>query len=190
MGLGGWKGKVTWPLNFVKTEQELKIFGIFIQDSYKSMVKRNWDFRFTNFLKCIKSWSGKFLPSLKARVEVLNIYALSRVYYLASILPINKTMIKKFESVLGNFVWKGNGLLLRVAFDEIKNFRDKGGLGIVCVDSMCNSLLLSQFLRLLRSADDKYVSHILYWLGDSLTDILPGADSGVHPDIIPEYYNY
>ena len=61
---------------------------------------------------------------------------------------------------------------------------------MVCVSIMFNSLLLNQLLRLLRSADSKYVSHILYWLGDSLQDILPGADNGLHPRNIPEYFNY
>ena len=166
------------------------MFGIYVQDSYRSMVKRNWDFRFANFLNCVKSWSGKFLPSLKAKIEILKMYALSRIYYLASILPINKTMIKKFESALGNFLWNGSGWLLRVAYEDIKNSREKGGLGMVCVSSMFNSLLLSQFLRLLKSADTKYVSHILYWLGDTLQDILPGTDNGLHPRNIPEYFSY
>ena len=95
MGFGGWKERSNWPLSYVKTEKEIKIFGIFINESYKSMVARNWSYRFAKFQNCLKSWSSKFLPSLGARVEVLNVFALSRVYYVASILPINKTMVKK-----------------------------------------------------------------------------------------------
>ena len=66
----------------------------------------------------------------------------------------------------------------------------KGGLGLVCVQSMCNSLLASQFLRLLKSSDKKTLDHVSYWIGDSLCDLLPGTDSGLHPNKIPEYYAY
>ena len=46
LGFGAWKGKTDWPLRYIQTEQEIKIFGIFITDSYRSIVKRNWDFRY------------------------------------------------------------------------------------------------------------------------------------------------
>ena len=128
MGFGGWKERSNWPLSYFKTEKEIKIFGIFINDSYKSMVARNWSYRFAKFQNCLKSWSSKFLPSLGARVEVLNVFALSRVYYVASILSINKTMVKKFELALGKFLWNANGCILRVAMNEVIYKREKGGL--------------------------------------------------------------
>ena len=56
---------------------------------------------------------------------------------------------------------------------------DKGGLGLFCIDGMCNSLLLSQFLRLLKSNDTKSIAHVSFWIGESLTDFLPGTDNGV-----------
>ena len=99
-------------------------------------------------------------------------------------------MAKRFESVLGKFIWNNSGWFLRVAIDEVKNIPEKGGLGLVCVSSMCNSLLASQFLRLLKSSDEKSVAHIAYWIGDSLHEFLPGIDVGTHPINIPDYYAY
>ena len=49
LGFGTWKNKNVWPLDYVKTVKEVKIFGIYIMDSYRSMVKRNWDFRYGKF---------------------------------------------------------------------------------------------------------------------------------------------
>ena len=49
LGFGTWKIKDVWPLDYVKTVKEVKIFGIYIMDSYRSMVKRNWDFRYGKF---------------------------------------------------------------------------------------------------------------------------------------------
>ena len=53
---------------------------------------------------------------------------------------------------------------------------------------MCQSLMLSQFLRLLKSSDVKTVAHIDYWIGDTLTDLLPSLDKGRHADDIHDYY--
>ena len=55
MGLGSWSNKVDWPLNYLKSEKEIKVFGIFVQDSYSVLLKRNWDFRFEKFMGAIKS---------------------------------------------------------------------------------------------------------------------------------------
>ena len=87
-------------------------------------------------------------------------------FYVASILPINKTMVKKFESALGKFLWNASGYLLRVAMDEVVNKRNKGGLNLISMSAMCNSLLTSQYLRLLKSSDAKSVKHVVYWIGD------------------------
>ena len=68
------------------------------------MLKKNWDFRFEKFLDAIKTWSPRVLETLLQRVEVIGTFALSRVYYVASILPMNKTMVNKFEKEIGKFL--------------------------------------------------------------------------------------
>jgi len=152
------------------------------------MLKRNWEFRFGKFASCVPSWSSRNLPSLSSRIEVLRTFALSRVFYVASILPIKKTMVKRFESIIGKFIWNSGGWLLRVALEDIKNPRNKGGLNLVCLQSMSNSLLLSQLFRLLRSSDDRSKAHIGFWIGYLLTDFLPGIDSGPSSNVVPDYY--
>ena len=188
IGFGQWKGKSTWPIDYLQTEEEVKVFGIYIRNSYKSLLKRNWEFRYAKFNSCIQSWSSRNFPSLSSRVETLKVFALSRVYYLAAILPITRVAVQKFEGVMGHFLWNRSGWMLRVSMDEIKNLPTNGGLNLICIESMCSSLLLSQFLRLLKSSDSKSIAHIDYWIGDTLTDILPSLDSCVHASNIHEYY--
>ena len=77
LGIGRWKDKKTWPISYIRSEKEIKVFEVFVQDSYQSMVKKNWEFRLRKFQNVTTSWASKFLPSLRARVEVLNVYALS-----------------------------------------------------------------------------------------------------------------
>ena len=68
------------------------------------------------------------MPSLASRVSDLKMYALSRVYYVGSILPVTKTMVKKFESCIGKFIWSSSGWMLRIPLEEFKNVPLKGGL--------------------------------------------------------------
>ena len=70
---------------------------------------RNWDFRFEKFHEAISTWSPRVLDTLSQRVEVLKMFALSRIYYVASILHINKTMVTKFEKEMGKFLWTSSG---------------------------------------------------------------------------------
>ena len=170
--------------------QELKIFGVFFVDSYRSMIKRNWDFRFVKFLDVIKSWSPRVLETLSQRVEVLKVFALSRVYYIASILPINITMVRKFEKEMGKFLWTASGKVLRVSINELKNIPEKGGQGLPCILSRCKSLMLSQLLRLLRSGDEKCLGHVGFWIGELLGGFVAGLDGGEHADDVPVYFDF
>ena len=188
LGFGTWKNEERWPLDYIKSVKEIKIFGIFVMDSYRGMIKKNWEFRFEKFQNIVKSWSPRILDTLNQRVEVLKMFALSRVYYVASILPIRKTMIKKFEKEMGNFVWRASGRVLRVPIGELVNAPEAGGLGLPCLQSMCSSLLLSQLLRMLDSGDRKSIGHVDYWLGEVLGDMVVGLGSDQYAEVLPEYF--
>ena len=51
--------------------------------------------------------SSRVILSLSQRVEVLRVFALSRIWYLAALFPVRDYMIKKFEAIMGGFIWGG-----------------------------------------------------------------------------------
>ena len=188
LGLGTWKNKTNWPLPYIVTVKEIKVFGVYIMDSYRNLLKRNWDFRFGKFEQTLISWSPRNLDCLSQRIDVLRIFALSRIYYLASILPISKTMCKKIEKAMGRFIWYNSGYTLRVSTHDLKHPLEKGGLGLVCILGMSQSLQLSQLFRLLKSGDLKATGHVAYWIGEFVETFIPGLSEGEHADIVPAYY--
>ena len=109
IGFGKWADKEDWPLAWVKPVKSVKIFGIFISDSYEEMLKVNWEYRFKKFSDAIFSWAPRILDTLQQRIEVIRIFALSRVYYVAAILPLKPSLVKKFESLMGKFIWNNSG---------------------------------------------------------------------------------
>ena len=167
-----------------------RIFGIFICDDYDEMLNLNWDFRLKKFSVAIFSWSPRVLDTLQQRVEVIRIFGLSRVYYVASILPVTPNFVKKFESLMGKFIWNKSGRILRIALDEIKNKKLDGGLQLPCLASMADSLLVSQCIRLINSGDKKSLQHLSFWLGDLLGTLIPGFGQVNSAVVIPEYFNH
>ena len=112
-------------------------------------------------------------------------FGLSRVYYVAAILPIKAGMVKKFETLMGKFIWNWSGKILRVAMDEIKNKKLEGGLQLPCLSTMADALIFSQCVRLVRSEDRKSLQHLKFWLGELVEGVvkgravLPGTGSAV-----------
>ena len=109
---------------------------------------------------------------------------------MATILPINITMVKKFEKEFGKFLWTASGKVLRVSLGEMKNCSEMGGLGLPCVMSKSNALLLSQMLRMLSSNDKKSIGQVGYWIGELLGNLVQGIDGGVHANDVPAYFDH
>ena len=191
IGFGNWVEKEDWPLDWVKPVKSEKIFGIFICDSYNEILELNWNHRFKKFSNMIYSWSRRVLDTLQQRVEVIRMFGLSRVYYVAAVLPMKPNVVKKFESLIGKYIWNFSGRVLRVAIDDLKNKKVKGGLNLPCLASMADSLLFSQLCRLIKSGEKKTLGHASYWLGDLLQSLAPDINLGQRrAPVTPEYFGY
>ena len=189
IGFGAWKDKVNWPLGYLQPVGEVKIFGFFITNSYQSMIKRNWNYRLVKVQQTLIAGSKRFLDSIYQRVEVINTFVLSRFFYIASVLPIPKNVRQQIEKNIGKFIWSCSGKLLRVSLNEVKLSKDRGGLGLLCLDVMGECLRLRQLLRLLENGDEKSLNHTLYWIGPILVDFLPDMRITSFSKVSPSIYN-
>ena len=192
IGFGNWVSKEDWPLDWVKPVKSEKIFGIFISDSFNEILDLNLDYRFKKFSNIMYSWSNRVLDTLQQRVEVIRMFGLSRVYYVAAVLPMKPKVVKKFEGLMGKYIWNFSGKILRVAIDEMKNKKMEGGMNLPCLASMADSLLFSQLCRLIRSGEKKSLAHAFYWLGDLLEVLAPNSINigQLRAAETPEYYTY
>ena len=188
MGLGQWRGKQDWPLPWMKVVPMIKMFGFQITPLYRQTLEQSWVAYYSGFNKTVMSWSSRQLNSMIQRVELLRLFATSKLWYKASALPLPAKFFKKFESLMGRFLWAGK--LERLQIDEVKNLKSDGGLGLPCVFSKSNSLFLSQTCRLLLDSTSKQFGHIKYWIGLHLRDYLPDMASGPHAEIISPYFQH
>ena len=142
MGLGTWRGKQDWPLSWMKVVPMIKVFGFQITPVYRLTLEKSWEACFTGFHGVVMSWSSRQLNTMVQRVEVLRLFALSKLWYKASALPLPAKYFKNFESVIGRFLWSGK--LEKLQINELKNSKSNGGLNLPCVFSKANALFLSQ----------------------------------------------
>ena len=126
--------------------------------------------------------------SLLERIEIVKTFTLSRIYYVASVLPLSKTLCKRIETIIGRFLWASSGKVLKVAIDELKLPLTRGGLNLTCIYAMSRSLRLSSLVRLLKSDDRKSAEHVWFWIGEILVDFLPNMH-GQHARRVPSFYD-
>jgi hypothetical protein len=128
-----------WPLQWLKVVDMLNIFGFQVCPIYKQTLQMSVDSCFKCLRKTVMSWNARQLNTLVERVEVLRIFATSKLRYKASAIPLPTKFAERFESLMGSFVWLGK--LERLKIDEIMNDR---ALGLPCVLSKSNALFLKQ----------------------------------------------
>ena len=188
MGLGTWQGKQDWPLPWLRVVTMIKMFGFQITPIYKTTIKQSWEVCYSGFNKTVMSWSSRQLNTMIQRVEVLRIFATSKLWYKASALPLPTSFSKKFESLMGRFLWAGK--LERLQVDEVKNPRSSGGLSLPCVWSKANALFLRQTCRLISDSESKQFFHVKYWIGLHLGEYFPQMMKGGHAEIISPYFQH
>ena len=186
MGLGPWRNRVAWPLPWLTVKNELKIFGFQFTPLYKKTIERCWEECYKGFNGVLMSWSSRQLETLVQRVEVLRLFATSKLWYKASAIPLPFKFAKKFESAIFRFLWIGK--LEKLKLDEVKNPTLSGGLNLPCIISKADSLFLSQTCRILANPSSKQFKHIHYWLGLYMRDYFPGMQEGPHAEIISPYF--
>ena len=74
-------------------------------------------------------------------------FALSKLYYVAQVLPLPVKYRKQVNSSLSKFIFRGRHEKLKL--DELENSYQQGGLGLPNIAVKADSLLLKQMCRML-----------------------------------------
>ena len=170
LGVGTWRNKSDWPkeVSWRKSEKQLKIFGFVICPIYQETEKKTWEKVLAGFEKVLYSWSSRSLDTLRQRVEVVKTFALSKLNYVAQVLPLPNKYRDRIERSLSKFIFKGRHEKLKLC--ELENTPEQGGLGLPNIGVKADCLLLKQMCRLLALPKEKSFSMLGYWLGSFLND--------------------
>lgn len=183
--LGAWRGRLDAPVPIAWTSSRLKVLGVIIGNG--DVDEANWRPRIEAVEKCLSSWRSRSL-SYGGKALVINALALSRIWYVASLVPMPSWVLAELNSVIFKFFWGGKRDL--VARNVVVHSRDAGGFNMVSIPFKVNALLV-QWIRRYRLAPNSWVSLMTFWFFDRF-----GADPfevlsrplAFPPDRLPPFY--
>ena len=186
MGLGQWQGKEDWgeELPWLRPVSQMKVLGLILCPQYNDTVCKTWEMVHRSFQKTLYSWGSRDLRTLQQRVKALQTFALSKLWFTAQVLPMPANIVKKFESASSAFIFRGRPERLKLS--ELQNPKGKGGLGLVCIATKSECLLLRQSLRVLDQPSSDSFLHLGHWLGFALQVSFPQLES-CHQALLPRF---
>ena len=93
---------------------------------------------------------------------------MSKLYYVAQVLPLSSKHRKQIESSLSKFISRGRHETLKL--DELEKSHEQGGLRLPNIGVKAASLLVNQMCRILSLPSEKSYHLLGYWLGGFLRD--------------------
>ena len=153
----------------------MKVLGLIVCPKYSDTVRLTWEAVLRSLQITLISWGSRSLCTLQQRVQVLQTFALSKLWYAAQVLPLPTNIVKKIESASSAFIFRGRPERLKLA--ELQNTKEKGGLGLVCVATKAECLLLRQSIRIIAHPQADCFLHLGHWLGFALKETFPQLET-------------
>ena len=180
--LGAWRNRSDPLVPIVWNSEKIKTLGIFI--GHGNLDEANWRPRIDAVERCLNSWRSQTL-SYSGKALVINASALSRVWYVASLVSMPSWVCCELNKVIFNFFWSGKRDL--VARKVVVQSLDAGGFSVVSIQFKVFSLLALWVKRLLLSSNGL----LKYWLLDRFQatpcDVLSSVDDFVVTRLPPFY---
>ena len=183
--LGAWRNRSDTPVQISWSSTKIKVLGVFIGN--ESMEELNWRPRIEAVEKCLDSWRSRAL-SFKGKAVVSNALAMSRVWYVASLVPMPPWALAELNSLVFKFFWSGKKDL--VARNVVIHARESGGFCVISTAFKVQSLLV-QWIKRFASSPSGWVGLMSYWF-HLLFNATPldvfSEPLNFPPDILPPFY--
>ena len=183
--LGSWQHRLDAPIAIQWTSSKIKVLGVFIGNG--NLDEANWRPRIDAVEKCLSSWRSRSL-SYKGKALVLNALALSRIWYVASLISMPPWVLAELNTLSYNFFWSGKKDL--VARAVVCQPTDCGGFSVVNISYKISALLV-QWVRRLICSPNTWVSLLTFWyfdrFGASLLEVF-SSPFLFDPSLLPPFY--
>ena len=155
--LGSWNGRRDPPVGLDWSSTMIKILGVFI--GVGDTEEANWRPRIAAVENVLSSWRQRQL-SFRGRALVINALALSRVWYVASLVHMPAWVLKELNTLIFNFFWKGKrDLVSRSVVVQPSLF---GGFSVVNVKFKVWSLA-AQWVKRFASSPSGWTAFMAHW---------------------------
>ena len=99
--MGSWRGRLDAPVPIKWTTAFIKVLGVYLGNS--NLEEKNWRPRINAVEKCVNSWRSRS-PSYSGKALIVNALALSRVWYIASLISMPDWIAYELNSFVFSFL--------------------------------------------------------------------------------------
>ena len=183
--LGGWSGRTDPPVALDWSSTKIKALGVFI--GVGDLEEDNWRPRITAVDNVLKSWRARSL-SFRGKSLVINALALSRIWYVASLIHMPPWVLRELSILVFSFFWSGKREL--VSRSVVIQPSLLGGFSVVDVKFKVWSLL-GQWVKRFASSPSGWVPFMSFWF-KSCFDASPlevfSDPVSYAPSLLPPFY--
>lgn len=147
------------PVAIEWSSAKVKILGVFLGPFVSE--EDNWRPRITAVENVMSSWRQRS-SSYRGKALVINALALSRIWYVASVIHMPQWVLRELNKLVFNFFWKGKPDL--VTRDVIAQPPSSGGFSVINIQLKVWVLLL-QWVKRFSLSLSTWVSFFLFWCG-------------------------
>ena len=173
-------------LEIETVNKPMKILGIYF--TYNSRLKNelNFDATLKSLKKTLNNWQWRNLTVL-GKIQIIKTFAMPKLLFRASVLTFDKDFLKKLNTALFNFLWKGKDKIKRLAL--VSDYSD-GGLKMPHLESTIKTqriMCLKKFIEIYQSPWKVILSHHLKSHGDKFL-LHCNYDIADLPKSLPKFY--
>ena len=160
--LGPWNNRTDSPVAIEWSSVKVKVLGVFLGPA--NLEVDNWRPRITAVENVLNSWRQRAL-SYRGKSLVINALALSRVWYMASLIHVPRWVSAEINSLMFNFFWGGKRDL--VARRVVVQHFSLGGFNVVDFQLKVSALHV-QWVRCFVVSPSSWVSFMVFWFSSVL----------------------
>ncbi|KAJ4444045.1 hypothetical protein ANN_05834 [Periplaneta americana] len=124
--LGEWNPAIS--IAHIPVRFEARILGIIFSPRLDDIIENNWQSTLNKLRGTLHQHLSRNLNLLQ-KVWHVNTFALSKLWYLAQVLPMPDKVSQKIEQLIGYYVWRGYPF--RVARPQLRRKITEGGLNLI-----------------------------------------------------------
>ena len=149
-------------INWVQNDG-IKILGITFFNDYFQTQNYNWTTQIHKLDISLNQWKPRHL-SLKGRALIINSIALSKLWYLGTIIKPLRKSLKSINKAIFDFLW--NGQMCMISRDTCFLPLYKGGLGLLNPKRQIQALHLKAFAQIRnQECEELWVCLPRFWIG-------------------------
>ena len=158
--LGAWRNHLDSPVSISWNSVKIKTLGVFI--GFGNLDEANWRPRLDAVKRCLNSWRSRSL-SLSGKALIVNALALSRIWYVASLVFMPSWVCMELNKLVFSFFWSVKRDL--VSRNVLFQSPDLGGFSVASTQYKVYSLL-TQWVKRLPVSPNGWTFLLKYWFRD------------------------